>query len=153
MLVRHHLSNALEQPSKVRGRPFQPGNPGRPPGSKNKTTHFVEQLLHNDAEKLTRKLVELALAGDVRCLLYCEDRLLPRRSGRSLDIQLPAINNVNDVPPAMAAIASGLNDGRVTAEEASHVVYLLQSYERAFMITDLKVRLEKLESQMKEKMS
>jgi hypothetical protein len=26
--------------AKARGRPFKPGNPGRPPGSKNKITHF-----------------------------------------------------------------------------------------------------------------
>jgi hypothetical protein len=61
---------ALAQKSKVRGRPFKLGNPGRPPGSKNKTTRVVEQLVDNQAEKLTRKLVELALAGDVRCLQY-----------------------------------------------------------------------------------
>jgi hypothetical protein len=55
---------------------------------------LVEQLVDNDAEKLTRKLVQLALAGDVRCLQYCLDRLLPKRSGRPLDFQLPTINSV-----------------------------------------------------------
>jgi hypothetical protein len=29
---------------KDRGRPFKQGNPGRPPGSKNKTTQVLEQL-------------------------------------------------------------------------------------------------------------
>jgi hypothetical protein len=60
MLVRRRPSNALERPSKVRGRPFQSGNPGRPPGSKNKTTRLVEQLVEGDAEKLCRKMLELA---------------------------------------------------------------------------------------------
>src|SRR6516225_5337941 len=46
---------ALAQKQKVRGRPFQPGNPGRPPGSKNKTTRLVEQLVEGDAEKLSEK--------------------------------------------------------------------------------------------------
>jgi hypothetical protein len=53
---------------KVRGRPFKPGNPGRPPGSKNKTTQMVEQLAEGQAEQLVQKALELAQAGDVSCL-------------------------------------------------------------------------------------
>jgi len=40
---------------KIRGRPFQPGNPGRPVGSKNKTTRLLEQLVDNEGEKLIRR--------------------------------------------------------------------------------------------------
>ena len=36
-------------------------------------------------------MLELAKKGNVRCLEYCLDRLLPKRSGRPLDLQLPAI--------------------------------------------------------------
>jgi hypothetical protein len=151
MLVRHRPSNALERPSKARGRPFRPGNPGRPPGSKNKTTRLVEQLVDNDAEKLTQKIIQLALAGNVSCLQYCLDRLLPRRSGRSLDIPLPPIKNVHDVVAAMAAITTAVGDGNVTAEEASQLVHLLNSYDRAITTSDLVIRLEKLESRMKKK--
>ena len=53
---------------KPRGRPFKPGNPGRPPGSKNKITQIVEQLAEDQAEQLVQKVVELAQAGDVSCL-------------------------------------------------------------------------------------
>jgi hypothetical protein len=141
----------LERPSKVRGRPFQPGNPGRPPGSKNQLTRLVEQLVDNDAEKLTRKMIQLALAGDVRCLQYCLGRLLPRRSGHSLDVQLPAINNVHDVVLAMGAISTAVSNGNLTAEDASHLVHLLNSYDRAITTSDLVIRLEKLESRMKKK--
>jgi hypothetical protein len=40
---------------KVRGRPFKPGNPGRPPGSKNKVTQIVEQLAEGQAEQIFKK--------------------------------------------------------------------------------------------------
>jgi hypothetical protein len=149
VLVRHRPSNALERP--VRGRPFKPGNPGRPPGSKNKTTRLVEQLVDDDAEKLTQKIIQLALDGNVSCLQYCLDRLLPRRSGRSLDIQLPTISSVHDVVLAMAAITTAVSNGVVTAEEASNLVHLLNSYDRAITTSDLVIRLEKLESRMKKK--
>jgi hypothetical protein len=64
---------------KVRGRPFQPGNSGRPPGSKNKTTQIVEQLAEGQAEKLVQKVLELAQAGDVSCLKMFLVRLWPAR--------------------------------------------------------------------------
>ncbi len=41
------------------------GNPsGRPKGARNKTTIAVEALLEGEAEALTRKAIERALAGD-----------------------------------------------------------------------------------------
>ena len=39
--------------SRVRGRPFQSGNPGRPTGSKNKTTRILEQLVEGEGETIT----------------------------------------------------------------------------------------------------
>jgi hypothetical protein len=135
---------------KVRGRPFQPGNPGRPPGAKNRTTHLVEQLLTDEAETLTRKVIELALSGDVRCIRFCLDRISPQRNGRPVDFKLPAINDAHDVVAAMAAIATGVNDGSITAEEAGHLAQLLGGYAKAVTTVDLAARLENLESQMKE---
>ena len=140
----------LAQKPKIRGRPFQPGNSGRPPGSKNKTTRLVEQLVAGDAEKLGRKMIELAKQGNVRCLEYCLDRLLPKRSGRPLDFQLPAINNVQDLIAAMATITTAVNNGDLTAEEAAHLVHWFEGYGKIFTIYDLAVRIEALESQMKE---
>ena len=41
------------------------GNPaGRPPGCRNHATQMAEVLLEGEVEALTRKAVELALAGD-----------------------------------------------------------------------------------------
>jgi hypothetical protein len=79
------------------------------------------------------------------------DRLLPKRSGRSLDIQLPPIKNVHDVVLAMAAITTAVSNGSLIAEEASHLVNLLDRYDRAITTSDFAIRLEKLESRMKKK--
>jgi hypothetical protein len=48
----------------TRGKPFQPGNAGRPKGTRNKTTLALEALLDGEAEALTRKAIEMALTGD-----------------------------------------------------------------------------------------
>jgi hypothetical protein len=45
---------------KVRGRPFKPGNPGRPRGSKNRTTRMLEEFAEGQAQQLVQKVLELA---------------------------------------------------------------------------------------------
>ena len=139
--------------SRVRGRPFKDGNTGRPPGSKNKTTKMLEELVEGEAPKLTRKLLELALGGDVRCLHYCLDRLLPKRRGRPLDLQLPKITGVHDVATAMAAISEGVSSGNVTAEEASHLAHFFKSSTDAIIANDFAVRLQKVEAVVNQKNS
>ena len=75
---------AEQSTKKVRGRPFQPGNPGRPPGAKTKTTRLMERLMKGEAETLMRKAIDIAGSGKVNCLLYFLDRLSARRSGARL---------------------------------------------------------------------
>jgi hypothetical protein len=134
---------------KVRGRPFPPGNPGRPPGAKNKTTRLVEQLLDDEAETLMRTLIQLALKGNVRCLHDCLERLAPRRNGRPVDFQIPAIKQTQDIVAAMAAVTTAVNSGDLTAEEAGHLVHVLEVHVKAIEAYDLAIRLERLEAQMK----
>ena len=136
---------------KVRGRPFEPGNPGRPPGSKNKTTLMVDQLLASEAETLTRTYIEAALAGDRGCLRDALNRLSPRRKSRPIDFTLPTIKNPADAVTAMAAIATGVADGSLTAEEAGQLVHFVEVYLKAIDAHDLAVRLEELKSRVEKK--
>src|SRR5262249_23498619 len=121
----------------------------RPPGAKNKTTRMVEQLVAGEAEKLGRKMIELAKQGNVRCLEYCLDRALPKRSGRPLDLQLPAMNSVHDLIAGISAVTTAVSHGDLTAEEATYVVRWFECCANIFTVYDLAVRLETLESEMK----
>ena len=136
---------------KIRGRPFQPGNPGRPPGSKNQTTRLIEQLVGDEGEKLTRKIIELALAGNVKCLEMCLDRLLPRRNGRPVDFSMPEVTGTHDIVAAMAAITSAVTDGSLTAEEARELTRVFDSFIKVLETHDHAARLEALESQMRKR--
>ena len=138
------------EPLRVRGRPFQKGNPGRPQGSRNKLTRLLEELVENDGEGLTRKAIQLGLKGNVPCLHYLLDRILPKRRGRPLDFQLPKINGVRDIAPAMAAVTNGLGNGDLTFEEASALMGFLESYERAIIRNDHVFRVEDVKSQLKQ---
>jgi hypothetical protein len=73
-------------PGRVRGRPFAKGNrpAGRRPGSRNKKTLAAAVLLEGEAEALTRRAVELALAGDPTAMRLCIERICrPAANGRS----------------------------------------------------------------------
>jgi hypothetical protein len=135
-------------PKKIRGRPFEPGNPGRPPGARNKTTRLVEQLLDGEAEALMRTLIGLAQEGNVRCLHDCFDRLLPRRNGRPVDFKLPAIKRPQDIVPAMAAIITAVNTGDLTAEEAGHLGHVVETQIKAIETHDFAARLDRLEAKV-----
>src|SRR6516225_7230100 len=82
-------------PRRGPGRPFargRSGNPsGRRPGSRNKATLAAAALLDGEFEALTRKAVELALAGDPTALRLCLERLLPPRRERAVTFRLPGL--------------------------------------------------------------
>src|SRR5260221_5989704 len=99
---------------KPRGRPFKPGNPGRPLGSKNRVTQTLEQLAEGQAEQLVKKVLELARAGDVSCLRMLLDRLWPPRKGQPVDVVMPPINTSQDVLRAIVSIWTAIREGQLT---------------------------------------
>ena len=97
-----------------RGRPFANGNPGRKPGSRNRTTLLAAALLDGKAEELLRKAVEIALAGDVAMLKFLLDRILPRE--RLVKLDLPRMEFADDVVEALGKVMSDVADGRMTSK-------------------------------------
>jgi hypothetical protein len=102
---------------KGRGRPFPPGNPGRPPGSKNKVTQMLERLAEGQAEQIVQKVLQQALAGDVTSQRMMLDRYWPPRKARPIDVTIPPINSAEDVLAAIGAICTALGEGRLTPDE------------------------------------
>jgi hypothetical protein len=95
------MTEVLSPPALVRGRPFvkgRSGNPrGRPVGARNRKTLVAAVLLDGESEALTRKAVELALAGDPTALRLCIERILPPCRERAVRFELPPIENAADV--------------------------------------------------------
>ena len=89
---------------KTRGRPFQPGNPGRPWGSRGKATVAAEKLLDGEAKALTRKAIELAKEGDTTALRLCLERIVPPRKDRPVSFAIPSIANANEAASLMSAL-------------------------------------------------
>lgn len=65
--------------------PGQSGNPkGRPKGSKNRMKALAEGLIGNNASKIVKKVISMALDGNEACLKMCMDRIIPAQ--RAIDI-------------------------------------------------------------------
>lgn len=136
-------NNARKTPM---GRPFQPGNPGRPQGARHKTTLAIEMLLDGEAEALTRKAIEAAKAGDMTAIKLCLDRIAPPPKGRRVSLDLPTIGTAADVTRALSAAVQAAAAGEITLDEAGQVAGLLEAQRKAIETADLEARLAALEA-------
>jgi hypothetical protein len=135
--------------TKTRGRPFQPGNPGKPFGARHRTTLAVESMLEGEAEKLTRKAIKLALAGDTVALRLCLERIAPVRRGRPIAFALPEVKSPKGVTDALAAIVAAMGDGTLSPDEAAAVSAVIEGQRRAIETFELEARLLGIEEHLK----
>src|SRR5689334_13164676 len=126
---------------KPRGRPFEPGNTigkGRPKGSLNKSTLLVRELLAENAEEITQKVLELAKRGDLSALRMAMDRICPARAGSPLTWQLPVVRRHEDLPNAYSSLFQAMADGEVTPPEAVQIQHVLDGLARSMsLVLDL----------------
>ena len=124
----------------------QSGNPaGRPRGARNATTLALESLLDGQAEAITQKAVELALAGDMAALRLCLDRILPPRKDSPVAFDLPEIKTLNDTVPAMGALVKAVGQGDLTPAEAGELTKMVQAFAKIIETAELEERVRKLE--------
>jgi hypothetical protein len=126
---------------------FGPGNAGKPPGSRHRTTQAVEALLDGEAEVLTRKAVELALEGDTTALRLCLERIAPPRREAPVTVEIPVIETAGDLPKAIAVLLQAAGRGDLTPGEAGRLAALVGEAGKALELHDIEVRLQRLEEQ------
>jgi hypothetical protein len=145
------MTEVLSPPGPVRGRPFvkgRSGNPrGRRAGSRNKKTLAAAALLEGESEALTRRAVELALAGDPTALRLCIERILPPCRERAVKFELPPIESAADIAPAMKAVTSALAAGAITPGEAATIAAVVDTFVRAIETSDFDRRLKIVEAE------
>jgi hypothetical protein len=139
----------LDLPGRSRGRPFEKGRSGNPAGrrrgSRNKATLAAAALLAGESEALTRKAVEMALAGDPTAMRLCMERVLAPCRERTVQFGLPALKvtgtgeacgpTAQDVSLAMNAVTSALAQGEITPGEAEKIAGVVDTFVRAIEAT------------------
>jgi hypothetical protein len=141
---------AARTATKQRGRPFEAGtsgNPsGRPKGSRNKATLAAEALLDGQAEALTQKAVEMALAGDTTALRLCLERTVPPRRERAITFEMPPIRGADDASAAVAGLIAAVAAGQIVPGEAESLARLVTAYVGAIEASEFDQRLKALEA-------
>ena len=108
----------------------------------------AEVLLDGEAEALTRKAIELALAGDVTALRLCWDRIVPARKDRPVTFALPNLEHASDAVMASAAIVEAVAHGDLTPSEAAELSKVIDGFARALEAADFEERLSRLEQRV-----
>ena len=128
---------------------FAPGTSGNPAGkargTRHRVTRAVEELLEGEADALTRKAIEKALAGDMVALRLCLDRIAPARRDAPLSMSLPSVRSVADTVTASEMLLAATVAGDVTPDEATRVMGLLTAHKAIVEAGDLAARIAALE--------
>src|SRR2546428_5334885 len=105
------------------------GNPtGRPRGCRDHANRAARLLLAGEGEALTRKAIELALAGDPAALRLCLERIVGPYRERAVEFTMPPIRNAADLAGAMAPVADPAAEGAVTPREAMQLWNGIEAY-------------------------
>lgn len=121
-------------------KPGQSGNPaGRKPGSRNKKL----ELLRSNDTKLQKKVLDMAMEGDVGALKIIADRLWPRLKAQAAAIKIDAVSD-NIAEQGKKIIDAALS-GEVTPDVLRDLLMALYAQGRLIELTDLEARLKTLE--------
>jgi hypothetical protein len=129
------------------------GNPaGRPRGSRNVALLAIEAMLDGEAEKLTRKCIDLALSGDPTALKLCLERIYPARKDRAVRFALPPITSARDAADIAAAIAQAVAAGHITPSEAAEIGKVIEIYVKAYQTAEMHARVAPVEQMTDEEL-
>lgn len=136
----------MKKPNKGQFPPGKSGNPaGKKPGTKNHATLIAQQLIDGEAEKITRRCIKGALAGEPVALKLVLERLVPPRRSSALAFDLPPVDRAQDLPRAYQAILEAVAGGQLTATEAEALGKVLGQYQLAMETAELAQRLAAVE--------
>lgn len=130
---------------RTRGKPFPPGNPGRPRGARHKTSLFVEKLMQADAATIVKAVLDSAKGGDLVAARIVLDRIAPARRDNPLSFDLPKIESPSDAANAMGAILDAVANGEITPSEAVEVAKLIDGFVKTIELTEIEARVRRLE--------
>src|ERR1043165_7516829 len=99
--------------------PGQSGNPaGRPPGARNKKTELAEDVLAVAAQETAMRIVARAQCGDKAAMRLCMERTVPTGTDRPLKLELPTVEDPEDLIAAAGMVLKALAAGGTFSRRA-----------------------------------
>src|SRR5262249_21428943 len=103
---------------------------GRPIGSRNQRTVFVESLFSNDPEKvqaMVNTAVTKAIDGDADFAKIVFDRIAPAPKGRFIRMEWPTGLGLAGIATAYDSILAAIGEGLITISEGQELAKILES--------------------------
>ncbi|MDA8231696.1 MAG: hypothetical protein M0006_10190 [Magnetospirillum sp.] len=139
------MTDKRNNAGKTRGRPFAPGNPGRPKGARHRLTVMAEKLMEDDAKEVVQAVLTAAKAGDMTAARLVLDRIAPPRKGRPVVFDLPEVETAADVLTALGSVVQAVAAGDLTPDEGLTVAGLLEAKRKAIETVEIERRIAVLE--------
>jgi tellurite resistance protein len=125
---------------------FKPGNPGKPRGARHRITQLTQNLMESEVEEVVRSVIDAAKGGDMTAARVVIERILPARKSRTVNLDLPKIQNPDDVVQAMSAVVAAVADGEIDPDEAETVARVIEVKRRSLETANLEERIKALEN-------
>ena len=98
---------------------------------------------------MTRRAIELALAGEPMALRLCVERILPVCRERAVRFALPSIKSSADIAAAMEAVTSALAKGAIMPGEAGRIAAVVDTFVRAIETSEFERRSQEFDDRLK----
>ena len=120
---------------------------GRPPSAPaGKARAKMRAEIDKHAADVLAAAIEIAKGGDVAAMRLVLDRVDPAPRDRAVDVELPPVATIADVPGVALALISAAARGEITPGEAQNIMGLLEGYRKAVETAELAARVEALEN-------
>jgi hypothetical protein len=121
---------------------------GKPKGTLHRTTRAVLEMMQGEAEAVTRKAIDLALAGDSVAMRLVMERLVSPIRERPVTLAMPKISAASDLIAAASALTDAVASGDITPGEAASLSTLVGNVSKAIETIELSERLAKIEERL-----
>jgi hypothetical protein len=123
------------------------GNPkGKPRGVRHAATQISYALMEGNLEEVLATVIERAKSGDMTACRMIVDKVLPNTKNRSISLDLPLINDLEDVGKAQAEVLQAVSIGDITPNEGERIASIIEARRRSIETIDLEARICRLES-------
>ena len=125
----------------------QSGNPkGKPKGVRHTATQISYALMEGNLEEVLATVIDRAKSGDMAACKMVLDKILPNTKDRPIALEIPLINDLNDVGYAQAEILQAVATGDITPNEGERIAAIVEARRRSIETIDLEARISRLET-------
>ena len=153
-LLGHNNKKGAYEKTKSKNRPhrFKKGNThgrGRPQGSRNSASIAMDVTFQGEADRLTRKCIELALNGNVQCLKTAIERICPVRKSAPIKlVGMPVIDSVTAAGDAAEFILQSIATGKISPLDGEILSRVLDKRLRALQLTEIEGELKDIKARL-----